>query len=81
MLKVTHCCVIILQTKVVVGSLRQYGLAEIGLKSEGGFGGLPRLFTEGDRWLKTLCAVVARINDMTAAPKQGRTSDPTALLL
>ena len=46
----------------MVIALGQYGLAESGLKSERGFGGLPRLFTEGDRWLKTLCEVAARIN-------------------
>ena len=80
LLKVTHCGVVILQASVVVISLGQYGLAEIGLKSERGFGCLPRLFTEGDRWLKTPCEVAARINDMTAAPNQGRTSGPTAPL-
>ena len=62
MFKVTHCFVIILQAIVVVRSLGQYGLAEVRLKSERGVGGLPCLFTEGDRWLKTLCDVAARIN-------------------
>src|SRR6059058_6191791 len=37
-------------------------LAEIGLESERGFGCLPCLFTEGDRWLNSLCAVADRIN-------------------
>ena len=53
LLKVTHRGVVIPQAGVVVMSLGQYGLAEIGLKSERGFGCLPRLFAEGDRWLKT----------------------------
>src|SRR5438477_6228424 len=61
LLKVTHRRVVILQAGVVVMALGQYGLAEIGLKSERGFGCLPRLFTEGDRWLKTLYDVAARI--------------------
>src|SRR5947207_11096293 len=52
LLKVTHRGVVISQAGVVVISLGQYGLAEIGLKSEGGFGCLPRLFAEGDCWLK-----------------------------
>src|SRR4029077_6984871 len=60
--KVTDGCVIIIQTKVVVGSRRQHGLAEIRLKSERGFGGLPCLFTQDDRWLKTLCHVAERID-------------------
>ena len=81
MLEVTHCCVIILQTIVVVGALGQQGLAEIRLKSERSFGGLPCLFTQRSRWLKTLCEVAARINVLTVAPKQGRTSDPSAPLL
>ena len=54
LLKVTHRGVVILQAGVVIISLGQYGLAEIGLKSERGFGCLPRLFTKGDRWLKKL---------------------------
>src|SRR5207248_5084403 len=62
LLKVTHRGVVISQAGVVVISLGQYGLAEIGLKSEGGFGRLPCLFAEGDRWLKSRCAVAARIN-------------------
>ena len=54
--------VVILQAGVVVISLGQEGLAEIGLKSERGFGCLPRLFTQREGWLKTLCEVAARIN-------------------
>ena len=50
------------QARVVVISLSQYGLAEIGLKSESGFGRLPCLFTESDRWLKSLCDVAARFH-------------------
>src|SRR5437899_11243609 len=62
LLKVTHRGVVILQTGVVVIALGQYGLAEIGLKSERGFGCLSRLLTEGDRWLKILCNVAARFH-------------------
>src|SRR5438067_5156767 len=46
-------------------------LAEIGLKSERGFGCLPCLFTEGDRWLKSLCAVADRINVGQQRPTKG----------
>ena len=62
LVKVTHCGVVIFQTCVVVIALGQYRLAKIGLKSERGFGCLPRLFTQGDRWLKSQCAVAARID-------------------
>src|SRR5947208_10756347 len=61
--KVTHRGVVILQAGVVVISLGQYGLAKVGPKSARGFGCLPRLFTEGDRWLKSLCDVAARVRD------------------
>ncbi|PYI43588.1 MAG: hypothetical protein DMF12_03215, partial [Verrucomicrobia bacterium] len=44
LLKVTHRGVIIFQAGVVVISPGQYGLAEIGLKSERRFSCLPRLF-------------------------------------
>src|SRR5512132_2339791 len=60
--KVTHRSVVVLQAGVVVISLGMQCLAEIRLKSEGGFGCLPCLFTEGDRWLKSLVAVAGRIN-------------------
>src|SRR5207247_11453904 len=46
-------------------------LAEIGLESERGFGCLPCLFTEGDRWLNSLCAVADRINVGQQRPTQG----------
>src|SRR5205823_8536362 len=59
--KVRHRSVVIPQAGVVVKSLGQYGLAEIGLKSERGFGCLPRLFAQGDRWWKKRCAVAGRI--------------------
>src|ERR1700745_4542230 len=62
LLKVTHRSVVILQAGVVVISLGMQCLPAIGLKSEGGFGCLPCLFTEGDRWLKSLLAVAGRIN-------------------
>src|SRR4029077_4533618 len=48
--KVTHCRVVILQTRVGVIALGQPGLAKIGLKTERRFGGLPRLFTKSDCW-------------------------------
>src|SRR6266478_8451400 len=57
LLKVTHRRVVILQASVVVIALGQYGLAEIGLKRESGFGCLPSLFTQGDRRLKKRCEV------------------------
>src|SRR2546430_15983350 len=60
LLKVTHRSVVILQAGVVVISLGQYGLAEIGLQSECSFGRLPCLFTQGDRWLKSQCDIAAR---------------------
>src|SRR5512133_3650523 len=62
LLKVTHSGVVILQAGVVVISLGMQCLAEIGLKSQRGFGCLPCLFTQGDRWLKSLVAVARRIN-------------------
>ena len=46
LLKVTHRGVVIFQTSVVIIAFGPYGLAEIGLKSERGFGCLPCLFTE-----------------------------------
>ncbi len=63
MLKVTHRGVVILEAGVVVISLGMQRLAEIRLKSERGFGCLPRLFTEGDRWFKIQCDVAARFNE------------------
>src|ERR1700731_3941157 len=63
LLKVTHRGVVILQAGVVVIALGQQRLAEIRLKSERGFGCLPGLATQGDRWLKTLCDVAARVRD------------------
>src|SRR5437667_12661042 len=62
LLKIMHRGVVIFQAKVVVSSLGQYSLAKVGLKSERGFGCLPCFFTQGDRWLKSLCEVAARIN-------------------
>ena len=44
-------------------ALGHYGLAEIGLKSERRFGRLPNFFTQGERWLKILCDVAARLYD------------------
>ena len=62
LLKVTHRRVVILEAGVVVIALGMDGLTEIGLKTERGFGCLPCLFTEGDRWLKSPRAVADRIN-------------------
>src|SRR4029077_18051561 len=62
LLKVTHRRVVIFQTTVVIIAFGPYGLPEIGLKSERGFGGLPCLFTEGDRWLKNQLDVGARFH-------------------
>src|SRR4029077_11438880 len=53
LLKVAHRGVVILQAGVVVISLRQYGLTEIGLKGERGFGCLLCFFTQRDCWLKS----------------------------
>ena len=53
----------------MVIALGHQRFAEIGLKSERGFGCLPCLFTEGDGWLKTLCDVTDAHPCMTAAPK------------
>ena len=52
LLKVTHRRVVILQAGSSGNTLSIQRLAEIRLKSERGFGGLSRLFTERDRWLK-----------------------------
>ena len=54
LLKVTDCRVVILQTGVVVVAFRDERLAKVGLKSERGFGRLPRLVAEGDCGLKAL---------------------------
>ena len=62
LLKVMHRRVVILEAGVVILALGQYGLTKIGLKSERGFGCLPRLFTQSDRWLKSQCEVADRIN-------------------
>src|SRR5205823_10961111 len=62
LLKVTHGSVVILQAIVVIIAFGQDGLAEVGLKSECGFGCLACLFTQGERWLKIQCAVAKRIN-------------------
>src|SRR5206468_8959914 len=61
LLIVTHRGVVILQAGVVIAH-GQYGLAKVGLKSERGFGCLPRLFTEGGRWLKSSVEVATRIH-------------------
>ena len=45
LLKVTHSRVVVLQTGIVVKSLGQYGLAEVGLKSERDFQLPARFFT------------------------------------
>ena len=68
--KVTHRCVVVFQTGVVVIPLRQYGFAEIGLKSERRFSGLSRLIPEGFRWLKSECKITERINVRKQRPGQ-----------
>src|SRR6266853_4512879 len=62
LLKVAHRGVVIFEAGIVVISLGQYGLAQIGLKSERRFSCLPRLFAEGDRWLKSECEIAERID-------------------
>src|SRR5204862_8046571 len=62
LLKVMHRGVVIFQAGVVVVSLGQHGLAEIGLESERGFSCLSGLFAEGNSWLKTQCEVAERID-------------------
>ena len=53
LLEITLRSAIIFQASVVVKALGQYGLAEIRLKRKRGFGCLPRLFTQNERWLKS----------------------------
>src|SRR5436309_12942561 len=60
LLKVTQRGVVILQASVVVIALGQYCLPQIGLKSEGGFGCLPRFFTQSDCGSKSRWEVAAR---------------------
>src|SRR5438105_12250822 len=60
--KVTHRSLVILQAGVVVISLGNYGLAEIGLKGERGFSCLTHLFTERGRWLKSQGEIAERID-------------------
>jgi len=48
-----HGGVVVLQAGIVVIALSRYGFAEIGLKGQRGFGCLPRLFTQDDRWWKS----------------------------
>src|SRR6266498_2216875 len=62
LLKVTHCGVVIFQAGVVVISSGQYGLAEIGLKSERRFSCLSRLFAKGDRRLKSEGEIAERVD-------------------
>src|SRR5262249_52122171 len=61
LLEVTDRGVVIPKTCVVIVSFGQYRLAEIGLKSESGFGCLPRLFAQGGCRLKNRCDVATRI--------------------
>ncbi len=46
----------------MVSALGKQRLTKVGLKSERGFGCLPRLFTERDCWLKNCLLVAARID-------------------
>src|SRR4051794_4856868 len=61
LLKVTHRGVVILQTAVMVLALGLNSLAQIGLQSKGGFGGLARLFTQSSGWLQSQRDVSERI--------------------
>ena len=62
LLKVANCGVVIPETGVVIIALRPNGLAKVRLKSERGFGCLPCLFPQGQRWLKSICEVAACLN-------------------
>ncbi|PYI96310.1 MAG: hypothetical protein DMF00_15105 [Verrucomicrobia bacterium] len=62
LLKVTHGRIVIFQAGVVVISPREYGLAEIWLKCERGFGCPSGLFAERHRWLKSECEIAERID-------------------
>src|SRR5437870_11331039 len=66
-----HCGAVILQTGVMIKSLGQYGLAEIGLKSERSFGCLPCLLTKCEGWLEHRCDVAARIVVWQQRPGKG----------
>src|SRR5262245_34963696 len=70
--KVMHRRVVILEAGVVVVSLRQYGLAEIGLKSERCFSGLSCLSAERFRWLKAERQITERINVRKQCPGQSK---------
>src|SRR5262249_56138037 len=55
LLKVTHCGVVILEAGVVIKALSQYGLAQVGLKSEPGVSCLPSLLPHPRPRLNILC--------------------------
>src|SRR5579864_1721269 len=67
-LKVTLRRVIILQDGGIVTSLRQYGLTEIGLKSDGGVGCLAGLCAQGGGWLKSQCIVAGTFGRSQLGP-------------
>src|SRR5262249_15089370 len=68
--KVMHGCVVIFQAGVVVISLGQYRLAEIGLESQRRFSSPARLLPELDCWLKSECEIAERINVRKQRPGQ-----------
>ena len=62
LLKVTHRRVVILQGGIMIFAIGQYCLAKIRLKTESGFGCLPCLFTQSNRWLQSERDVADRIH-------------------
>ena len=70
LLEVTHRRVVILQARIMVKSLGQEGLSQIGLKIERSFGCLPGFFPQSACGLETLREVVSRINDREERPGQ-----------
>src|SRR5262249_38660240 len=71
LLEITRAGVVILQASVVIIALGQDGLAEIGLKREGGFGGLPYFFSQGGRWLKTERNITNGVDIREKRPTEG----------
>jgi hypothetical protein len=62
LLEITHRGGVILQIGLVVITFGYQSLAEIGLESKGGLGGLPRLFPERFRGLKGNSDIADRID-------------------
>ena len=51
LLEIIDRSVVVLQAGIVIKALGEYGLAKIGLKSQCGFGCLPRFFAKDGGWL------------------------------